>query len=272
MGFAAWARGQKASEPRYRSIPLQRRWVNDIVHFGKKAHVMGATWRINIAPVLAARAAGEPAIGWGAIWMKALALVGMRRAELRTAYLPFPWAHLYVHPKCACSVVIERTWQGTAALFFEQISQPDQRSLAELDRILRSLRQIPVESNGSFRRLIRWSRPPVLIRRFLWSAMLYWWGPLRAKCTGTFAINSFPTGGSITQSAMPISFLLYFGLVEANGDAQIQVMYDHRVMDGVDVYRIVRDMEVTINRDIAAEIREQYASAHAGPALAPAAQ
>jgi hypothetical protein len=272
MGFASWARGQAASGPRYRSIPLQRRWINDIVHFGKKSHVMGCTWRINIAPLLAARAASQPAIGWGAIWMKALALVGRRRAELRTAYLPFPWARFYVHPECVCSVVIERTWQDAPALFFEQFAHPDQMSLAEIDRLLRSLRQIPVESNGSFRRLIRWAKPPVLVRRLLWSAMLYWWGPLRAKCTGTYAINSFPTGGSITQSAMPISFLLYYGLVEANGDTQIHIMYDHRVLDGVEVYRIVRDMEVTINRDVVAEIREQFASSQAESALAPAAQ
>jgi hypothetical protein len=272
MGFADWGRGRTTSESRYRTIPLHRRWINDIVHFGMKAHVMGATWRINLAPLLAARAAGAPAIGWGAIWLKALALVGRRRPELRTAYLPFPWAHFYVHPECVGSVVIERTWRGAAALFFEQIKHPDRISLGELDRTLRSLRQIPVESNGSFRRLIRWSKPPVLVRRLLWSAMLYWWGPLRAKCTGTYAINSFPTGGSITQSAMPISFLLYYGLVEPNGDTEIHVMYDHRVVDGVEIYRIVRDLEATINRDIVAELREQAAAADAEAPLAPATQ
>ncbi len=232
-----------SSAPRYRSVPLHRRWINDIIHFGKKSHVMGS------------------------LWMKALALVGQRRPELRTAYLPFPWARLYEHPECVCSVVVERTWQGVQALFFEQITAPEQRSLAELDRMMRKLKNVPIEDNGSFRRLIRYSRPPVLVRRLFWSGMLYWWGWLRTKCTGTFALNSFPTGGVITQSAMAASFVLYYGLVEPNGDAQIQIFYDHRIMDGFEVFRIVRAVDATMNRDLAAELSEGPL-----PAIAPAAQ
>jgi hypothetical protein len=55
---------------------------------------------------------------------------------------------------------------------------------------------------------------------------------------------------------MPASFMLYFGLIEPNGDASIQIFYDHRVMDGVEVYRIVRDLEATMNRDIVAELKD----------------
>jgi hypothetical protein len=242
--------------------------MNDLVHFGKKSHVMGYSWRINIAPLVAARTARQPAIGWSAIWMKALALVGQRRAELRTAYLPFPWARLYVHPENVCTIVIERTWAGVPALFFEQFAGPDQVPLADLDKALHRLRQVPVESVGSFRRLIRFARPPVLVRRLLWSVGLYWSGPLRAKYVGTCAINPFPTGGIVTQSAMPASFRLYYGLVEPNGDAQIQIFYDHRIMDGVELYRILRDLEATLNRDIAAELSEQPTNSESPSAAA----
>ena len=67
----------------------------------------------------------RPAIGWTAIWMRALALVGQRRAELRTAYLPFPWARLYVRPDTVLTVVIERAWRDVSALFFEQFAAPE---------------------------------------------------------------------------------------------------------------------------------------------------
>lgn len=242
------------SKRRNRPVPLHRRWIGDIIHFGKKSHVMGVTWRINVAPLMAARGSGQPVVGWAAIWMKALALVSMRRAELRTAYLPFPWARLYVHPDCVCSIVIDRTWRGASALFFEQIARPDLRPLTELDAGLKRLKEIPVEDNGSFRRLIRFAKPPVIVRRLLWSIMLYWYGPMRTKYIGTCALNPFPTGGSVTQSAMPISFVFYFGLVELNGEMRIQVFYDHRVADGIEVYRVVRDIEATMNRDIVAEL------------------
>jgi hypothetical protein len=246
-----------STERRYKTVPLQRRWMHDIIHFGKKAHVMGGTWRINLAPLVAARAARQPAIGWTAVWMKALALVSRRRPELRTLYLPLPWARLYVHPDMIGIIAVERTWQGASALFFEQVVAPDKVPLRDLDQSLRTLKQVPVESVGSFRRLIRFARPPVLVRRLIWSFGLNWSGPLRAKYIGISVLNPFPVGGSITQSAMVASFMLYFGLVEPNGEAPIQIFYDHRVMDGVEVYRIVRDLEATMNRDIVAELNDE---------------
>jgi hypothetical protein len=243
------------TQRRYRSVPLQRRWMNDIIHFGKQSHIMGCAWRINVAPLLAARADHrQPAIGWTALWMKAVALVGQRRPELRSLYLPFPWARLYQHPETVCTVVVERTWQGVAALFFEQFAAAEKRSLHELDAALRQLKQVPIESVGAFRRVIRISRLPVLLRRLIWSFGLNCSGRLRAKYMGICVLNPFPAGGNITQSAMPAAFMLYFGLIEPNGDAQIQIFYDHRIMDGVELYRIVRDLEATMNRDIVAEL------------------
>jgi hypothetical protein len=238
--------------------------MNDLVHFGKKSHIMGCAWRINIAPVVAARAAaGGPPVGWTAVWLKTMALVGARRTELRSAYLPFPWARLYVHPQTVCTVVVERTWQGASALFFEQFANTEKVPLDELDLALRRLRQVPVESVGSFRRVIRFARPPVLVRRLIWSLALNWSGRIRAKYFGLCGLNPFPTGGSIVQTAMPTGFTLYFGLVEPNGDAQIQTFYDHRLMDGVELFRIVRDLEATINRDIVAELTSAAAALRA---------
>lgn len=254
------------AERRYQSVPLHRRWMHDIIHSGKKAHVMGCSWRINVAPLVAARRSRLPPAGWTAIWLKTMALVGRRRPELRTLYMPLPWARLYVHPDMVCTVAIERTWQDAAAVFFEQVAAPDRRSLGELDEMLRQLKQQPVESVGSFRRLIRYARLPILLRRLIWSLALGWSGPLRMRYFGSAALNPFPVGGRVTQSAMPVSCMLYFGLIESNGDAHVQVFYDHRVMDGVEVYRIVRELEATLNRDIVAELKDGRATSRRGSA------
>ena len=259
------------AERRYRSVPLQRRWMNDLVHFGLKSHVMGYDTKINIAHVVAARGTNSAAINWSAIWMKALSLVGQRRPELRSAYLPFPWARIYVHPDTSCTLVIERTWRGASALFFQQFRSPEKLPLQELDAAMRRLRQVAVEDVGSFRRMIRFSRPPVLIRRLLWSLGLQWSGPLRAKYFGFSIINPFPIGGRVIQSTMPATFMLYFGTTQPNGDAQIQVFYDHRVMDGVELYKILRDLEVTMNRDIAAELKTISAGASSAAVAASTA-
>jgi hypothetical protein len=50
--------------------------------------------------------------------------------------------------------------------------------------------------------------------------------------------------------------LLYYGLIEANGDMLVQMLYDHRVLDGIEAYRLLRDVEATMNREIVAELQE----------------
>ncbi len=230
------------------------------MHFGRKAPVVGCNWSINIAPVVAARAARQPSIGWTAIWMKALALVARRRLELRTAYLPFPWARFYTHPFSVCMVVVERTWRGEAAVFFADYKAPDQRSLAQLDADLRQLKQKPVEGVSAFRRLIRFTRPPLLVRRVIWSIVLQWSGRLRSRYMGTYGVNPFPTPGQVMQSTTPITFTLYYGLVDQGGDVLIQVLFDHRVLDGVEAYRLVREVQATLNGEIVRELNEWAAS------------
>jgi hypothetical protein len=245
---------------RYRSVPLHRRWISDIMHFGAKAPVVGCNWRINIAPVVAARAARQPSIGWTAIWMKALALVSQRRQELRIAYLPFPWARYYVHPQSVSTVTVEREWRGDSAVFFAQYKAPDKMSLADLDEELRALKLKRVEDISSFRRLIRFARPPILVRRLIWSIALHWSGRLRSRYVGTYAVNPFPTPGQVMQSTTPITLLLYYGLVESDGETLVQVLFDHRVLNGVEAYRLIRDLQATLNTEIVAELNEWAAS------------
>jgi hypothetical protein len=76
--------------------------------------------------------ARRPPIGWGAIWVKAVALACRKWPELRTAYLPFPWPHMYRHPRPVATMVVEREWNGSACVFFDQVKGPDSLSLREI--------------------------------------------------------------------------------------------------------------------------------------------
>jgi len=254
---------------RYRSVPLQRRWINDVFHFGKKMHTVGCNWQLNVAPALAARAERQPVISWTAMWMKALALVAQRRPVLRTIYRHFPWAHLYVHPDSNCAIAVERSWNGEPAVFFEVIQKTETIPLTRLDSILRELKQAPVESIESFRLIIAVARLPVLVRRFLWHFVMFW-GPGRftAELMGTMGLNPFPTGGTITQTASPIPFAFFIGLVEPNGDTRIQFVFDHRLIDGAEAYRLLREVEATMNREIVAELKASAQDPETQPAPA----
>jgi hypothetical protein len=229
--------------------------MSDVVHFGKKSHVVGGNWTINVSAVANARKLARPPVGWAAIWVKAIALAGRKWPELRSAYLPFPWPHLYLHPHTVATMVVEREWNGRHAVFFDQIKRPDLLSLAEIDIIIRGLRRRPVETVGGFRRLIRMSRMPWIVRRALWSFALQWSGRLRSTYFGTYSVHSFPVRRAhVMQSTTPISFSLIYGLLDPAGDVLVQLLMDHRIVDGLTSHRIMLAIEAAMKEDIVAEL------------------
>lgn len=230
--------------------------MNDVVHFGRTSHVVAGNWTINVAGVAAARRRAQPAAGWGAIWVKAVALASRQWPELRSAYLPYPWPRLYCHPHAVATVVVEREWRGRPAVFFDQVERPETLSLRDLDVILRGLRRRPVESVGGYRRLIRFARLPFILRRPAWTLALRWSGRLRSRYFGTFSVHSFPVrGAQVMQSTTPISFSLIYGLPDAHGNVLLQLMMDHRLVDGLTSHRIVRAIEAALKNDIVAELK-----------------
>ena len=229
--------------------------MSDIVHFGRRSHVVAGNWTVNVAAAAAARKLRHPAVGWGAIWVKAVALAARKWPELRSAYMPYPWPHLYLHPHAVATVVVEREWNGRPAVFFDQVQRPEDLSLAEIDIILKGLRKRPVEGVGGYRRLIRFSRLPWILRRPMWSFALLWSGRLRSRYFGTYSVHSFPVrGAQVMQSTTPISFSLIYGLPDCDGNVLVQLMMDHRIVDGLTSHRIVRAIEAALKEDIVAEL------------------
>jgi hypothetical protein len=241
--------------PRSSSVPLQRRWIADLVHFGMKSHGVGCKWIINVAPVAAARKSRNPPVSWVAIWVRTIALAAQKWPELRMCYLPYPWARMYLHPFSVATLVVERQWNGTPAVFLDTIKHPETLSLTEIEDNFRSLRKSPVEHVGAFRLLIRIARLPVLVRRLLWSIGFYWSGRLRTRYLGSFAVNFIRAPRfSVAQTTTPISFSLWFGLVDPNEDMEVHIVWDHRLLDAMAADRLVRDLEAIMNDTVAAEL------------------
>jgi len=242
--------------PRSSPLPLHRRWIADIIHFGKKSHVVGADLVINVAPIAAARKVSPQPVSWVAIWLRAMALAARKWPELRTFYLPFPWPRLYVHPYAVGSVAIEREWKGAQAVLFHPVEQLDTRSVREIDEYGHgALKEAPVEMVGGFRHIIRIARLPLPMRRLLLSIPLHWSGRLRARYFGSFTINSLVLPRfKIIHNVTPTSFLIYYGLLEPNGDMGVQVFWDHRLIDALALHRMLRDIEAIMNTDVVAEL------------------
>jgi hypothetical protein len=241
--------------PRYVRLSLPRLWMRDVVHFGMKSFVVGGITSLQVSAVVEARRKNQPLISWSAILIKAIALTSRKWPQLRRAYVSFPWPHLYEHPHCVATMVIEREWQGERAVFFDQIPAPEHKSLREIDRLIDGSKTLDIEVVGSYRRLLRITRYPQPIRRLIWLIALRGAGRLKSKYFGTFSVNSIRSRHNhTTQSVTPVSQSFEYGPVESNGRMPLQLYFDHRVMDGQTSYRLGRDLEAILNNEIVEEL------------------
>src|SRR6187402_72057 len=98
---------------RGRAIKLSRprRLVNDLMRFSIGIPRVTVQRRMNLARLLAARAALEARPTWTAIFLKAYGLLAKETPELRRAYVRLPWPQLYEYPESVGSVAYERQWE-----------------------------------------------------------------------------------------------------------------------------------------------------------------
>jgi hypothetical protein len=248
-------RERRKLAPRYLRLSLPRLWMRDVVHFGLKSMVVGGSTSLKVSAVAEARRKNQPLIGWSAILVKAIGLTSLQWPELRRAYIPFPWPHLYEHPYSVVSIVLDREWRGEHAVFFDQIQGPERKSLREIDMILHGMKHARIESLGGYRRLIRITRFPLPLRRLLWRIVLYTSGRLKARYFGTFSLNPLVSRrGRTTQSATPVTMSFEYGPLQQNGEMPVQIFIDHRVMDGASVHRLCADLQAVLNREIISEL------------------
>jgi hypothetical protein len=183
-------------------------------------------------------------------------LVASRQPVLRRAYLPFPHPHFYEHPANIGSIAVERTWQEEEAVLFGHLRGPENQGLLELDAHLRRWKEAPVEAIGTFRRALKTSRWPRPIRRALWWFGLNVSGSRRARHFGTFGVSAYSGFGAASLHPLsPLTTTLNYGVVAANGDVDVRLIYDHRVLDGATVARALAEMERVLHNEITNELR-----------------
>jgi hypothetical protein len=240
---------------RYVRQSLPRKWIADMLHFSKRVPVVAAERIVRVRAAAEARKASGLTIGWNTIVVKTLAIVSQRIPEMRRAYLPYPWPRLYEAPYSVASIILDREYEGEHATFMAPVLHPERLSLVELQAKLDRLKTVPFHEVGSFRRLIRTTKFPLLIRRLLWSTGMYWSGLFRARTFGTFAVNSVAaTRGRMLTMTTPITLCVYYGVVSREGEMPVQFAFDHRVFDGYTAGHIGYEAERVLNNEIAAEL------------------
>jgi len=236
-------------------LSVQRRMVIDLLHFASAIPTVPVQRRMSLGPLAAARAACRERPRWTAIFAKGYALVAHEFPDLRRAYIKIPWPHLYEYPASIASIIIEREYRGEPCLFSILVNDLDTLSLRELGRLLQHAATAPVDEIKKFRLSLQIGRLPRPVRRLLWWLGLNI-GRHRATYFGTFALSVYSAlKAESLHPLTPLTTLLNYGIINSDGNVNVRIIYDHRVMDGAIVARALARLEKILNTVVADELR-----------------
>ena len=234
-----------------------RRLVDDIVYLASKMPMEAFTGDFDSGMVAAFRRRTRPKVSWNVLYMKAYAAVCKQNPELRRTYVKFPWGHLYEHHCNVCMITIAREYEGEERLLFARFHNPEEKSLAELQELYDFYRTAPIEEVKHFRHQINFAKAPALIRRLTWWAMFNLFPATRASHMGTFGMSISGYKGVFGSKHLGTNTtILGVDPVPRKGVSRILLTFDHRVLDGTPVTRMMQELHQTLTTGIKAELAE----------------
>ncbi len=245
------------SRAKGRTLPLSvpRRFVVDLMHAAAKVPSIPIERRMNLAPLVAARAALPVRLSWSVLFTKAYALVAAKYPELRRSYMTLPRPHLFEHAENVAAIAVERIYEGENSVLFGHIRNPERWKLVDLDSRVRFFKESPFLAVRSFRRALRTCHWPQLLRRLAWWYGLNGSGPGRAKYFGTFGLSTTASeGASQLHLWTPLTSTLFYSPFEADGSISVRLAFDHRVLDGCVAARALCELERVLKGEIADEV------------------
>src|SRR5262249_26784969 len=162
----------------------------DIMHVSRKVPIIPVFRQMNLAQLIAARAASPQRVGWCAIFLKAFAMVAAEMPEFRRSYMAFPWPRLFENKESIGILNVEREIDGEHVVMIVQIRHPNLYSLSELERKIQRFKTAPPYSISGYRHMRRMSWLPRWLRRHIMISGLNVFGYLRAQFFGTYGVTS----------------------------------------------------------------------------------
>ncbi|HWB00563.1 MAG TPA: hypothetical protein VG713_18850 [Pirellulales bacterium] len=226
-----------------------------MMHFSKAVPSIPVQREMRLAAVAEARSQVVPKPSWSAIFVRALALVAAETPELRRVYLSFPWPHLYEHTVSIASVATERSDASARFVDFVRVRNPARHSIAVVDRYLRRVTKAARSNAGLARFGSAITLLPWPLRRALWWCGLNLNGYFRARAFGTFGLSVYSAlGAESLHPLSPLSFLLNYGVISAEGNVNVRIVYDHRITDGANIARALAALEAALTGPLCDEL------------------
>jgi hypothetical protein len=253
-----------------RKISLPRRLVADLMHASIRVPFVSLSRRLDIHQLLEARALAAQPPGWAAIFVKAFSLVAKDQPVLRTLYAKWPWPSFYELPRSIAMVAIARVEDGQDCVLPQKVPAADELALTEVDAQIRHAKDAPIGEVPAFRKILRVTGLPLLLRRVMWLIGLNF-GRQRANWFGSFGVTSVAAYGAGELHALsPGPFILSYGVVEPNQTIDVVIRWDHRITDAALIAKTLTRLEQVLNTEIAGELRSQRQQAEPKPVRAVA--
>ena len=96
---------------------------------------------------------------------------------------------------------------------------------------------------------------PRPLRRFIWWLGLNI-GRQRGNYFGTFGLSVYSAlNVESFHPLSPLTSVVNYGPIDANGEVNVRIIYDHRVLDGATIGRALARLEEILNGPIVEELR-----------------
>jgi hypothetical protein len=242
---------------RRRRVPRSRRLVCDLLHFARQVPLFPLERSFGLAELAELRESAPCRISWPVLFLKAYGLVAMEYAQLRQAYLSWPWPHLYEHPHNVAMLAVNRADPEGDRLYWGRLIQPEECTLIELQAKLEHYKNGPTGS--VFRTQRRLSRVPTPLRRLGWWLTLNLSGSARARRLGTFGLSTLASNGAVNRyHPTCLTTSLTYGPMDPSGQMLVTLLYDHRIADGNCIAGALADLEAILRGPIAGELKRLY--------------
>ena len=236
-------------------LSVQRRMIIDLLYFATGIPTVPVQKRMSLGPLLAARAACHERPRWTAIFTKAYAVVAQEYPELRQVYVKLPWPQLYEYPTSTAKILIERDYRG---------SRPSAQFRSKTRHTNRYATSHPGSSTLQLRRSkkLRTFADGRNSRdcRVFCGARFGGWGSIGAANAVTISglsdyLCTRPSKPKSLHPLAPSTTVLNYGVMTGEGVLDVRIIYDHRVMNGTTVARVLVRLEEILNSVMVEEVR-----------------
>src|SRR5262245_5675812 len=241
---------------RWVRLTVARRIMVDYMWAASGIARADVTRNLTFRDLIAVRSRFRNPPSWTAIFAKAFAIVAIEFPELRRAYIKYPWPYFYEYAESTVTIAQQREILGDIGLLPIRIRSPEAFALDVISQLIRDAVAAPVDTIRFYRTVIRIARLPFPLRRLVWGFSLNY-PKARRYAFGTYGVSSVARWRTeLGTTRAPVPYLLSYGPADADGNVEVRLNLDHRIIDGAFAARVLCRLEAVLNSSILADLRD----------------